>query len=216
MSLSLDYFVSFRSPYTYLSGKRVAELPAQWDLEITARPVFPLAVREPDFFKKANPLWPRYVLRDSMRLAEMMGIPYGWPQPDPIVQDMETRIIATEQPYIRRLTYLGVEAAKRGKGLEFYREVSQLLFGGTVQGWDKGEHMAGAAARAGLDLAGMEAAIAGNEDAFEAAAAENQTALQAAGHWGVPTLVFEGEPFFGQDRIEACLWRMKQRGLKPR
>ena len=31
---------------------------------------------------------------------------------------------------------------------------------------------------------------------------ENHAALQAAGHWGVPTMVFEGEPFFGQDRID--------------
>ncbi|MHA1537997.1 MAG: 2-hydroxychromene-2-carboxylate isomerase [Alphaproteobacteria bacterium] len=216
MALVVDYFISFRSPYTYLSGKRVAELPEQWDLEVKARPVFPIAVRDPDFFKKVNPMWPPYVLRDSTRVAEMMGIPYGWPQPDPIVQDMQTRIIAKEQPYIRRLTYLGIEAARRGKGLEFFRQVSLLLFGGSVEGWDMGDHMKDAAARAGLDLGEMEAAIAGNEEACEAAAAQNLEALHEAGHWGVPTLVFEGEPFFGQDRIEMCLWRMKQRGLKPR
>ena len=33
---------------------------------------------------------------------------------------------------------------------------------------------------------------------------------------GVPTLVFEGEPFFGQDRIEMAKWRMEQKGLRPR
>lgn len=216
MALGVDYFISFRSPYSYLSGKRVTELPSQWDLEIKARPVFPIAIRDPDFFKKVNPMWQPYLLRDTIRVAEMLDIPYGWPQPDPIVQDMETRVFAKQQPYISRLTYLGIEAAKRGKGLEFYREVSLLLFGGTVQGWDEGEHMAEAAGRAGLDLAGMEAAIAGNEDAYEASAADNQNALNDVGHWGVPTLVFEGEPFFGQDRIEMCLWRMKQSGLKPR
>ncbi len=216
MTLSVDYFISFRSPYSYLSGKRVVELAAQWDLEIKARPVFPIAIRDPDFFKKANPMWQPYLLRDTVRVAEMLDIPYGWPQPDPIVQDMETRVFAKHQPYISRLTYLGIEAAKRGKGVEFYRQVSQLLFGGTVQGWDEGGHMAEAAGRAGLDLAVMEAAIAGNEDACEAAAADNQSALHDSGHWGVPTLVFEGEPFFGQDRIEMCLWRMKRRGLKLR
>jgi hypothetical protein len=31
-----------------------------------------------------------------------------------------------------------------------------------------------------------------------------------------PTLVFDGEPFFGQDRIDVALWRMKQAGLAPR
>jgi 2-hydroxychromene-2-carboxylate isomerase len=32
----------------------------------------------------------------------------------------------------------------------------------------------------------------------------------------VPTLVFEGEPFFGQDRIEMAKWRMEQKGLTKR
>ena len=35
-------------------------------------------------------------------------------------------------------------------------------------------------------------------------------------HWGVPTMVFEGEPFFGQDKIELLLWRMQQKGLGKR
>ena len=33
---------------------------------------------------------------------------------------------------------------------------------------------------------------------------------------GVPTLVFENEPFFGQDRLDLLLWRLKQSGLKKR
>jgi 2-hydroxychromene-2-carboxylate isomerase len=35
-------------------------------------------------------------------------------------------------------------------------------------------------------------------------------------HWGVPTMVYEGEPFFGQDKIELLLWRMQQKGLQKR
>jgi 2-hydroxychromene-2-carboxylate isomerase len=44
----------------------------------------------------------------------------------------------------------------------------------------------------------------------------NQDALEKAGHWGVPTLVFEGEPFFGQDRVDLAIWRMQQKGLTKR
>jgi hypothetical protein len=29
-------------------------------------------------------------------------------------------------------------------------------------------------------------------------------------------MVFEDEPFFGQDRIDLLVWRMKQRGLRER
>ena len=70
-----------------------------------------------------------------------------------------------------------------------------------------------AAARAGLDLAELDTAVEADANGHEEEIQANQTALRAAGHWGVPTLVFEGEPFFGQDRIDHCVWRMKQKGL---
>ncbi|MCG8695984.1 MAG: DsbA family protein, partial [Minwuiales bacterium] len=82
--------------------------------------------------------------------------------------------------------------------------------------WHQGDHLAGAAARAGLDFAAMEAAVAADEDGYESEIGDNEAALEKAGHWGVPTLAFEGEPFFGQDRIDMCVWRMKRKGLTKR
>ncbi len=43
---------------------------------------------------------------------------------------------------------------------------------------------------------------------------ENQASLERAGHWGVPTVVVRGEPFFGQDRVETLEWRLDQLGLR--
>ena len=42
----------------------------------------------------------------------------------------------------------------------------------------------------------------------------NQAALEEAGHWRVPTMVINGEPFFGQDRIETLRWRLNKLGLR--
>ena len=53
-------------------------------------------------------------------------------------------------------------------------------------------------------------------EALDAEIGQNQAALEASGHWGVPTLVFNGEPFFGQDRIDMAIWRMEQEGLVRR
>ena len=58
--------------------------------------------------------------------------------------------------------------------------------------------------------------MAGDADALDEEIAANQDALEAAGHWGVPTLVLDGEPFFGQDRVEMAIWRMGQKGLAKR
>lgn len=215
MTLQADLFFSFRSPYSYLAIGRYRELAREYDLEIALRPVYPLAIRQPDFFERSHPNWLRYTLLDVVRMAQFEGIPFGPPRPDPIVQDMATRKIAEDQPYIFRITRMGQAAARRGKGLGFAHEVAKLIWGG-AENWHQGEHLAGAASRAGLDLAELDAEAADEPQALDAEIAGNQQALEAAGHWGVPTLVFDGEPFFGQDRIALAKWRMEQKGLAKR
>lgn len=215
MTLSADVFWSFRSPYSYLATRRYRALTEQYDLAINLRPVYPLAVRQPDFFERNHPNWLRYTFLDVFRLAQQLEIPFGPPRPDPIVQDIATRRIAADQPYIYRLTRMGQAAARRGAGLVYVDEVSRLIWGG-AENWHEGDHLAGAARRAGLDPDVLEAEAAGDAEALDAEIAANQATLEAAGHWGVPTLVFEGEPFFGQDRVDLAVWRMQQKGLTPR
>jgi 2-hydroxychromene-2-carboxylate isomerase len=180
------------------------------------RPVYPIAVRLDGFFKKANPMWLPYLVRDVMREAQRYDTPFMWPRPDPIVMDFTTGEVAKEQPYIHRLTRLGVAAAERGRGLPFIYEISTVLYGGKVENWHEGSHLADAAARAGVDLRELDAAIAADPDRYEAIIKANEEAHKKAGHWGVPTFAFEGEPFFGQDRIDALIWRLQQHGLKKR
>jgi 2-hydroxychromene-2-carboxylate isomerase len=216
MSLAFDLFYSFRSPYSYLATGRIVGLEKKYDVNVNLRPVYPLAVRKPDFFKDLNPLWPRYVLTDIIRISQMLEIPMGWPQPDPIVQDPETLQVSKDQPYIYRLVRLGIAAALEGKGLAFADEVSRVIWSGEVQNWHEGDHLEKAVGRAGLNLAELDKAISAKPDTYDGIAEENQKALNEAGHWGVPTMVFNGEPFFGQDRIDLLVWRLKQHGLAER
>lgn len=212
----MDLFFSFRSPYSYLATPRLRALTERYDLDFAVRPVLPLAVRDHSFFGRVNPLWPRYVLRDTMRVAERYGIAYRWPDPDPVVYDAERKRAADPQPYIFRLTRLGVCAELRGRGLPFIFEVADTLWSGKARPWDAGDHLLRAARRAGLDLADLERAIESEPARYDAIIEENQKALEAAGHWGVPTMVFRGEPFFGQDRIDLLVWRLRQHGLESR
>ncbi|MEJ1968328.1 MAG: DsbA family protein [Rhizomicrobium sp.] len=216
MTLSIDLFWSFRSPYSYLATPRLCAMAAEYDLDVKVRPVYPLAVRSGAFFSQVNPLWVGYLMRDTLRIAQMLELPYRWPRPDPVVIDRETRAGVAEQPYIHRLTRLGCAAAEAGRGLHFLKEVSHTIWSGTVDGWNEGDHLAQAASRAGCDLAALDATIAAAPERYEAIIQENQAAHQACGHWGVPTMAFEGEPFFGQDRLDVLLWRLKQKGLQAR
>lgn len=215
MALSADIFWSFRSPYSYLAIGRYRQLAEDYDVTLNLRPVYPLAIREPNFFERNHPNWLRYTMLDMMRVAAFHNIPFGPPRPDPIVQDIATRKIAADQPYIYRLTRLGQAAARRGKSLAFCHEAAMLIWGG-AENWHEGDHLKGAAERAGLNLAELDAEAAADATALDAEIAENQAALEASGHWGVPTLVFNEEPFFGQDRIEMAIWRMEQNGLARR
>ncbi len=216
MALAVDCFWSFRSPYSYLATGRLVRLAAELDVDLRVRPVLPLAIRTPGFFERVDPLWPAYLLRDTTRMAEFLGLPFGWPRPDPVVHEFPSRRIAAEQPYIHRLTRLGVDAVLRCRGLAFIDEVSRLIWGGTLVGWHEGAHLAEAAARAGLDLGEMDVAIAADPARYDAIIATNHADLEAIGHWGVPTFAFQGEPFFGQDRIDVLRWRLAQQGVRRR
>jgi len=215
VTLTADLYFSFRSPYSYLAMGRYRELSETHNVDIALRPVYPIAIRDPDILF-TNALQGRYIFIDSARSAQMLRIPYRWPSPDPVVQDMMTRKVSDEQPYIYRLTRMGQAAQRRGKGIAFADEVSKIIWSGEVDNWHEGDHLAGAVKRAGLDLDELDAEAAAQAEELDAEIAANQDALAAAGHWGVPTLVFEGEPFFGQDRIKMSKWRMEQKGLTER
>jgi 2-hydroxychromene-2-carboxylate isomerase len=216
MTLSVDLYYSFRSPYSYLALAKTMKLVADYDVAVNLRPVYPLAVREPGFFKKTNPKFARYVVLDASRVAQHDNVPFRFPRPDPIVQNMSTLEVAPEQPYIHRLTRLGALAQSEGRSLVFVNAIARVLWDGTVTGWNEGDHLARAAEGAGFDLAAMDKAVAADPDRYEAVIAANERDHAASGHWGVPTFVFENEPFFGQDRIDLLIWRMESRGLTRR
>lgn len=105
--LQADLYYSFRSPYSDLGAWRYLGLTRQYDLAIRFRPVYPVVIRFPGFFKQRNPLFAAYVTRDVARVAEMTGVSCQRPDPDP-VQFSAPGEAAEEQPCIHRLTHPAV------------------------------------------------------------------------------------------------------------
>ena len=216
MTLTYDLYWSFCSPYSYLVTPRLVAFERDYDVRCNVRVVYPLAVRTPEFFDRNDPLWQQYFMRDVFRTAEFVGLALRWPRPDPVFRDMATGKYPKEQPHIHRLTQLGAAATARGKGLPFLDEVSRTIWSGTVDNWHQGDHLAKAAARAGLDLAELDAEVARDSNKLDAIIVASQEAQRQGGHYGVPLMVFDGEPFFGQDRFDQMKWRMQQKGLAKR
>lgn len=209
----IDVYWSFRSPYSYLATPDMLGLARDYSVEVNLRVVLPIAIREPSLlFSESKRKHLLYVVMDWERRAEMLGMPHRWPSPDPVVQDVGAGTVPEEQPYIHRLSRLGVEAQRRGLGVAFAAEVSRLIFGGTAD-WHEGDKLSRAVSRAGLALSELDAAITAKGADHAAEIESNQRSLDAAGGWGVPTAVLQNEIFFGQDRMDTLRWRLNQLGL---
>ncbi|WOR14985.1 DsbA family protein [Hyphomonas sp. FCG-A18] len=212
---TVDVFWSFRSPYSYLATKRLRALSDKWDVRVRPRPVYPLAIRTPDFFAGIRPQWVPYLMSDVVRLSQYLGLSLGPLNPDPVTMNMMTREIADEQPHIHRLTRLGILACEVSDqaGWAFMDEVSSVIWSG--QAWTEGNVLADAVARAGLELRELDARQDSESERLTKVIEANQTE-QDKYHWGVPLMVLEQEAFFGQDRIDLLEWRLEQAGVKRR
>src|SRR6185437_11061279 len=159
MTLSYDLYWSFRLPYSYMVTPRLLALEQAYDVVCNVRPVYPLAVRTPEFFEQQDPLWVRYLMVDVFREAAFLGLPFRWPRPDPVQR-------SPDEGY--RLTHLGVAAAQRGRGLPFIAAVSRTIWSGEVDNWHEGDHLARAADLAGLDFTELAAAVDADPAAYAA------------------------------------------------
>lgn len=208
----LDVFWSFRSPYSWLATPRLAAIERGYGVDFRFRPVRPLAMRERDFFERNRPQWLPYLFKDVFREGERLGVPILPPRPDPIDMDLSTGKVAASQPRMERLMPLALAAAENGKGLAFAHAVARRIWTGT-QDWHEDTHLDAAAGEAGTSLAALSAEAASRSEHLAAVLAGNEEE-QLTHHWGVPLMVLDDEPFFGQDRLDALTWRMDRLGLK--
>ncbi|MDB5977548.1 MAG: hypothetical protein JWR07_4308 [Nevskia sp.] len=191
---TVEYFFSFRSPYSYLSAPRVFELPRRYGIELVWRGVRPMAMR-------GQPL-PRakqfYILRDAAREADRLGLPFGRIH-DPLGEGVWRCLCVAEH------------ALEQGRLAAFVNLTARAIWG---EGADvsRDAPLRTLCERAGLEWDACRRAIAtpGYRERVEI----NTAQLAALGHWGVPTLVFEGETYWGQDRIED-LERALSRAVLP-
>ncbi|HPE30153.1 MAG TPA: DsbA family protein [Parvularculaceae bacterium] len=208
----LDIYWSFRSPYSHLAIDRLVDISRKFSVETHFRPVRPLAMREPNFFERGRPQFLPYLFKDVLRESERLGVPFGFPRPDPIKMDMASGKVDPDQPILNGVMRLAIAAIAKGKGLEFAQAVSKRIWGG-AENWCDAGPMAEAAAEAGLDLASLQDWAASHEEEIRKTITESE-AEQLKHHWGVPLMVLDEEPFFGQDRLDSLVWRLEKLGLR--
>lgn len=164
------------------------------------------------------------VLVDCCRVAEYQGIPWRFAHPDPIVQNhypfLDTNTdyghvdALEEQPWIAWMVRLANAAEYHGKSLEFLLYTGPLIWGGASDFWPA--DIPEAFSKMGLDYDEIIKGIRKNPERFDAMWDKAQDMAQKSGHGGVPNMIFQGEPYFGQDRFDQLFSRLVQNGLTRR
>jgi 2-hydroxychromene-2-carboxylate isomerase len=189
----VEFFFSFRSPYSYLAAPRAFALPERYAIELLYRGVRPMAMRG-----QPLPLAKRlYILRDAKREADRLGLPFGRIH-DPLGEGVWRCLTVAEH------------AASVGRLREFVLAASRGIWG---EGLDvlRDAPLRALCERVGLRWDDCRAAIA-NAD-YRERVERNTARLAQLGQWGVPVFTFNGEAFWGQDRIEDLEWALREAGL---
>jgi 2-hydroxychromene-2-carboxylate isomerase len=178
----IDFFFSFRSPYSYLAAPRAFALADRGDVDVRFRGVIPMAMRG-----QAVPVAKRlHTLRDAKREADRLGMPFGRVH-DPIGDGALRCLLVAEH------------AADRGRCREFVLAAGAAIWSQAAD-VARDDGLRPICERSGLEWDGCAAAI--ETPSLRARVDDNTARLAGLEHWGVPLFVLDGELFWGQDRIE--------------
>ncbi|MEX0305269.1 MAG: 2-hydroxychromene-2-carboxylate isomerase [Leisingera sp.] len=209
MTQRVTFFGSLQSPYCYFALDRLDALVRDHGVEVVMRPVLPGVIRIPDAYADRGPKEQAYFSLDAVRTAAFLGLPYAEPAPSPVNWMPGSLWIATdEQARIKRL-YNMLWQVRGPDQYALYSALMRRIWSGQHPGWDQPEQIG-----ALLSGCGLPEALADQPDELlpeaEGYFAENQKAMFNAGHWGVPLFEYQGQPFYGQDRLDQLCWAIRQ------
>ncbi len=187
---TIDYFFTLVSPFAYLGHRAFLELAGQHGAELRYRPVALMGVWE---HSGAVPLPQRPQSRQDYRLIELQR----WREKRGVKLNLHPKHFPTNPTLADRSVIALVE-----------NSADPADYAGAVQKacWAEDKDIADADLLAGLlEQAGHSAGAilkAAESDAVAAVHKANTDAAVALGVVGAPGYVLNGEPFWGQDRIE--------------
>lgn len=183
----LEFFLSLRSPYTYIVMPRVFDLARRTGVRLVLRPVLPMVMRGLPVPRQKG----AYILMDVAREAERLGIPFG-------------KIVDPVGRPVERAYSLFAWARERDEATALLLGFARAAFAeGTDTGTDAGIRRV--IERAGLSFA--EARHVLDNEEWRKEFEENRRAMYAAGLWGVPSFRVRGpagtpdHATWGQDRL---------------
>ncbi|WP_417765571.1 DsbA family protein [Spongiibacter tropicus] len=176
----LEFFFSFRSPYSYLAAVQLQRRLSSMTLPLSVRPVLPMAMRGFNI-----PLAKRmYIVHDAGREAKRLGIPFGLIS-DPIGEGA-----------LRCLKVFRL-AESPPQQLDFLVEAGRCAWAEAIDlATDRG--LRTVCQRVGIDWAAAQRCLT---EPLPAYAQNNLDALLDMGFWGVPSFRLGQFTSWGNDRM---------------
>jgi 2-hydroxychromene-2-carboxylate isomerase len=176
----IEFFHSFRSPYSYLGLQRTSAVADAFGLKLKLRPVLPMVQRGMQV-PRAKLL---YIVKDAEREARRRNIPFG-------------RIADPVGPGALRCLAVYHYAESEHRARDFMLNAGNAIWAeGIDVASDKG--MRKVTGRSGLFWPGVKAAMQ-SEDWREEIEG-NRESMMSSGSWGVPTVRMGDFVVWGQDR----------------
>jgi 2-hydroxychromene-2-carboxylate isomerase len=199
MPITVDYYMTLNSPWTYLGSALLAEIARRQSVTVNIKP----AKFGPIFEQTGGlPLPKRSPQRRAYRMMELKR----WREVRAIPINLEPKYVPCDDVAATRLIIAAKLAGRDAHRLSL--ELGRAL-------WEREESvadpaaLASAAKRAGLDAAALRAGGPSDSELDQLHERFTQEAV-AAGVFGAPSFVLpSGEIFWGQDRLE-----MLERALK--
>lgn len=191
-------YTDYKSPYAYVANKAIFALEQTHDVTLDWLPLTlhiadyldPVETRSAHNWRKV-----KYAYMDARRAANDQGLILKGPK----------RI------FDGYLSSAGLMFARKHGFFRAYHDLVFDLFWTHQLDIDVMEEMKAAIARAGGDPQAFEAYANGPGRAEHGAL---RAEAEALGVFGVPTMIFEGELFWGGDRIPMLTRRLDARGLR--
>jgi 2-hydroxychromene-2-carboxylate isomerase len=200
----IDYYDSMSSPWTYLGHLRFVELAHRFGLTIRHKPMDLLKVWS---VSGGLPLKQRARQRQAYRHQELRR----WSE----FLQVPCKLEPAYHPVAdRRACYMVIAAMQRG--LDWSTLSHAILRAVWVEDRDIANHatLVTIANENGMD--GQVLLAATEDDAVQAEYQSNTEEAIRLSVFGAPTYVFDGELFWGQDRLQMLEWRLTQKLGEPK
>lgn len=189
MVAAVEFYFDFSSPYGYLASYRIDAIAAEFDRTVTWRPyllgvAFKSSGQSP---LVSQPMRGPYHLRDMERTARKQKVPLVLPEGFPMATMAAGR------------AFYWLDGRDPKRAVDLAKALYRAAF---AQGRNIAPTgvVAEVAGEIGLDSGEVAAAI-GSPEAKERLRAETEAAI-ARGAFGSPFVIVDGEPFWGNDRLD--------------